>query len=202
MTSPARAPRPTPRRPSSAPKPSPRPDLRVAPQPSRRRRTKFWVFGSVLVVFGSLLASAIFYSVLVSGQLHLDSVDRRVEKERAELRRQQAGLADLQSPARIAKAAADRGMVPANPIYWLSPGTGAAPVATGPAAALAPTTTTPATTTPPATAPGATTQATTAPSRRAAAADATTGAGTRTTKATSPSTPTSTPSGSGGAAGR
>ena len=142
MTSPARAPRPTPRRDARhEAAPTRGRHLRVvepAPRPSLRRRRTGAVFCvATAVVFTSLMASAFFHGMLVSGQSHLDRVNADLEHQRAE-------LANLQSPARIAAEAAKLGMVPAAEQHWLSPsgqdevvtGTGNAdPATTDPATA-------------------------------------------------------------------
>ncbi len=148
MTSPLRAPQPQ-RAPEPRRSSHPKPYLRVAPEPYRRRRTAVAVAGVVVVVFGSLLASAVFQSALVSGQLRLDDVQRRTERTRLVVARDQVRLAELQSPARLEAAAARQGMVPATKSYAVGPGPDA-PVATGvsPAEAPADATTTTATTMP------------------------------------------------------
>lgn len=132
MTSPVRAPRPTPRRTEVAPLRDRRPDLRVVPPPVRARRTGAVVAVATVVVFASLLASALFHSVLVSGQLHLDAVDRQVQEEREDLRRDQLALAEAQSPERIAAEAAALGMTRPGQgeTTWLGP-EGGSPIATG-----------------------------------------------------------------------
>lgn len=129
MTSPLRA--PVPQRAPEPPRSShPKPYLRVAPEPNRRRRTAVAVASVVIVVFGSLLASAVFQSVLVRGQLHLDNVNRRTERTRLAVDRDRVQVARLQSPARLETAAAHLGMVPATRSFAVGPGPDA-PVATG-----------------------------------------------------------------------
>jgi hypothetical protein len=140
--SPLRAPRPAPSRPGSGrPEPrhtpqvtpvrSRRPDLRVV-EPSRRRlRTAPILCGAGVLVFAALLASAVFYSVLVSGQDNLDRMNTSISSEQAALQRAKLALARAQSPGRIAEAARQRGMVPADHQTWVTPNSGAAPVVTG-----------------------------------------------------------------------
>ncbi len=124
MTSPARAPRTAPRRPAARPAPAPaRPNLRVVGPPVRRPRAARWFVLSVVIVFGALLASAVVHSLLVSGQAHLDQVDQQVRVENERLAREQARLADYQSPERIAREAAKLGMVPATDQTWVSDAT-------------------------------------------------------------------------------
>ena len=126
MTSPARAPRTAPRRPAARPAPAPaRPNLRVVGPPVRRPRAARWFALSVVIVFGALLASAVVHSMLVSGQAHLDQVDQQVRVENERLAREQARLADYQSPERIAREAAKLGMVPATDQTWVSDATDA-----------------------------------------------------------------------------
>jgi hypothetical protein len=86
---------------------------------------------AVVLVFGSLMASAVFHGFLVSGQSHLDDLNRQLDNDRAELAREKLQLADLQSPERVADAAERLGMERSQRQRWLSPGTGADPVVTG-----------------------------------------------------------------------
>jgi len=139
MTSPVRAPRPTPRRaPQPAPVPS-RPHLRVVPPPAktslrpslRRRRTGAVLCVAMVIVFGSLMASAMFHGLLVSGQSDLDRLDQQIQDEKTGLAQDKLELANLQSPARIAEEAAKLGMVPADQVHWVTPGSTDAPVVTG-----------------------------------------------------------------------
>ena len=83
------------------------------------------------VVFGSLMASAMFHGLLVAGQSDLDRLDTQIQEETTALAQEKLELANLQSPARIAEAAKARGMVPAEQQHWITPGTGDAPVVTG-----------------------------------------------------------------------
>ena len=123
-TQPLRAPRPAPRRgPQPAPARARRPDLRVVAAPRRRPRTPAILAVTVVLVFGSLLASAVFHSILVSGQVHLDEVNTSISTEQTDLARAKLALAEAQSPERIASAAAALGMVPAPEQHWLSPTT-------------------------------------------------------------------------------
>lgn len=135
MTSAVRAPRPTPRRNGPAAAPSRaaarRPELYVVGAPRRRAHTGAILTVATLVVFGSLLASAVLHSLLVSGQAHLDDLNTRIRVEQDQLQREQLRLASYQSPERIAREASRLGMVPADRQTWISPGTGAEPVVTG-----------------------------------------------------------------------
>lgn len=131
MTSPARAARTAPRRvPASAP-PAPRPDLRVVPATTRRLRPGVVVALSAVIVFATLILSAVAHSFLVSGQAELDRMATEVRQEREGLEADRVVLAAHQSPQRIAEEAERLGMVPAETQTWISPGTGAAPVVVG-----------------------------------------------------------------------
>lgn len=140
MTSPVRAPRPTPRR-STLPQELPplprdrRSHLRVVPPPARpqrhQRRSGAVVVVAALLVFGSLLTSAVLHGLLVSGQATIDRLDADLQDGRTALAQEKLELANLQAPARIAAEAELLGMVPADGQHWLSPGTGDAPVITG-----------------------------------------------------------------------
>ena len=139
MTSPVRAPRPTPRR-VAQPEPAPRrPHLRVVPPPTRpavrpsvrRRRTRAVLVVAMAVVFGSLMASAMFHGLLVSGQSDLDRLDTQIQAEKSALAQEQLDVANLQSPARIAAEARKLGMVPADQQHWVTPGSTDEPVVTG-----------------------------------------------------------------------
>ncbi len=139
MTSPVRAPRPTPRR-IAQPEPAPRrPHLRVVPPPSkpslrpsvRRRRTGAVLAVAMVMVFGSLMASAMFHGLLVSGQSDLDRLDTQIQEEKTALAQEKLELANLQSPARIAEEARKLGMVPADQQHWVTPGSADPPVVTG-----------------------------------------------------------------------
>ena len=139
MTSPVRAPRPTPRGLPALPTPTARPDLRVVGDPVRRSRTGLSVALSVIVVFGALILVAMAHSLSVSGQAHLDQVNGQVRNERVLLQREQLRLANVESPARITSEALRIGMVPSEQQNWLSPGTDPSAVGTdGPAQAGTP----------------------------------------------------------------
>ena len=142
MTSPARAPRPTPRRQAVPARPV-RPDLRVVGPPVRRSRAGVGVIASALVVFVALFVAAVAHSLVVTSQVHLDRVGVKVRTEQELLQREKLRLATYQSPERITREAARLGMVPADEQNWLSPGAGSHAVVTGD---LASPTTTPDTT--------------------------------------------------------
>ena len=114
MTSPVRAlpatPRPV-REVARAPERRSVRHLEVVRSPARHRRTGALVALVVVVVFASLLAAALVHSQVVSGQAHLDKVERKIDLERDQLALDRQALADHQSPARIAEAASALGMV-------------------------------------------------------------------------------------------
>lgn len=134
MTSPVRAsrlssaaPAVSPRRPAAPGRiDAPRRDARdrhlavVAPA-SPRRRSGATVALAATIVFASMIAAGLMHSQVVSGQIHLDGVERQIEVERTGLAQDRLTLAGEQSPARIAEAATERGMVPSEGQRWLSP---------------------------------------------------------------------------------
>jgi hypothetical protein len=98
---------------------------------SRRARNVGVLSVAVVVVFGSLLASAVFHSMLVTGQAHLDDVNTEIRVEREALQRDQLRLASIQSPERIAREAVRLGMVKAERQTWINPGSDEPAVTTG-----------------------------------------------------------------------
>jgi hypothetical protein len=146
--------------------------LRVVRPRQRPARTGPVVAVALVVVFTSLLASAVFHSVLVSGQGKLDDLQGRVARARQDVAQERLALAEAQSPDKLAVAAQKLGLVVPQKQTWLATpgpnGTTPPPVVVdrGPApAAAAPTT---ATTTPAVTAGAA---GTTVPAGNATAAD-------------------------------
>lgn len=131
MTSPVSAPRSSARALPAGPKGRLRPDLHIVGPPTRRVRNGLLVGLVTTVVFAALFAGAVAHSLLVGGQVHLDQVGVDTRAARARLQTEQLTLAELQSPGRIAAAAGRLGMVPAQAQNWVSPGTGAASVASG-----------------------------------------------------------------------
>jgi len=79
---------------------------------------------AVGLMFGSLLTSAILHGFLASGQTDIDRLDVELQSERTELANEKLTLANLQSPDRIARAAARIGMVPAERQHWISAANG------------------------------------------------------------------------------
>ena len=64
------------------------------------------------LVFGSMLGLAVFHSVLVQGQLHIDRLDSQITTEQERETALRLQVAQLGAPARIIVAARDQGMVP------------------------------------------------------------------------------------------
>jgi type II secretory pathway pseudopilin PulG len=114
----------------------------------------------MVIVFGSLLASAMFHGLLVSGQSNIDRVDAQIQEERTALAQEKLELANLQSPARIAEEARKLGMVPAEQQHWVTPGSTDDPIITGTPAADADDTDADGSTTDPSTTTGSTTDST------------------------------------------
>lgn len=117
---PVRAPRPEPRR-------RPQEHLRTVERPVRPvRRLRPTIVGAlvVCVVFGALLAAAVFQSMLVTGQDHLDDTNRQIAAEERALQADRARLAAAQSPERLAVEAARLGMVEPTGRDWVQSGPG------------------------------------------------------------------------------
>ena len=115
---PVRAPRPAPRR-------RPQEHLRTVERPARRIRPAIVGALVVCVVLGALLAAAVFQSMLVTGQDHLDETNRRIAAEERALQTDRARLAAAQSPERLAVEAARLGMVEPAGRDWVQTGPGA-----------------------------------------------------------------------------
>ena len=135
------APSPAPER-ARVQRATPRPDLYVVeasrrssrtgdPGSYRRPRTTPIVVVAVVIVFGALMASAMFHSVLVTGQAQLDDLHQQTRVQTDQLQRDQLRLATYRSPARIASEAHRLGLVPADRQTWIDPGQADAPVTTG-----------------------------------------------------------------------
>jgi hypothetical protein len=66
---------------------------------------------AVLVVFGSLLVSAMVHSMLVSGQARIDDLGGQIRAERKALEDDRLRLAEASSPERLAAEAERIGLV-------------------------------------------------------------------------------------------
>lgn len=128
MTSTARAPRPTPRRPVQVETPPTRSHLRVVQPPERRNFSGAYrpaiVVVVIVVVFGALMASATLHGMLASGQADINNIQAETRQASGQLERERLELAHLRSPQRIAKAAESMGMVPSDTQHWVSAATG------------------------------------------------------------------------------
>lgn len=125
------APRPTPRsgaNGSAARVPRP---LQVVEPPKRRYPARAVAIAAVALVFGSMLTSAVFHSVLVSGQARIDELGRQITVAEKGLAQDRLELARLSSPGRIATEAERLGLVVADRQTWIRPGSGESPVVTG-----------------------------------------------------------------------
>ena len=115
ITAPAPAPRP---------RPAERPNhLRVV-APSERARRHLTPGMAVLLtaaLFATLLAVAVAHTVLVEGQVRLDSLDAQLVEEQARYQELRTEVAELESPARIVQAAQDMGMVTPVDLEYLQP---------------------------------------------------------------------------------
>lgn len=94
--------------------------LRVVRPRRRHVRTGSIVAAAMVVVFASLLASAVFHSVLVSGQGRLDDLQGRVARARQDVARERLALAEAQSPDKLAAAAQRLGLVIPQKQTWLA----------------------------------------------------------------------------------
>ena len=100
------------------------PELRVVERPVRRRPVGAVAAVAVIVVFGALMMNAIFHSVLVSGQAHLDKLNGQVTQQQSEDERLRLRLATLDSPERIVQAATAAGMEVPSEVHWVMPQSG------------------------------------------------------------------------------
>ena len=126
------APRPTPRSAPAVERAGRAPSaLRVVEAPPRRYPARAVAVVAVLLVFGSMLASAIFHSVLVSGQDRIDVLGRRITAAEKGLAQDRLELARMSSPERIATEAERLGLVVADRQTWIRPGSTDEPVVTG-----------------------------------------------------------------------
>ncbi len=112
------------------PAPSPRPGrverpnhLRVV-APAERVRRRLTPTAAVLLtaaLFATLLAVAIAQTVLVQGQVRLDSLDAQLTEEQARYQELRTTVAELESPTRIVDAAHQQGMVTPDDLIYLQP---------------------------------------------------------------------------------
>lgn len=95
--------------------------LRVVEAPARRGRRAALGFGVVAIVFGALLAAAVFQAMLVTGQNRLVETNREIAKVERSLQRHRAELAAAQAPASLAASAEAIGMVAPDGRDWVRP---------------------------------------------------------------------------------
>lgn len=130
----------------------PSPELRLVGAPGVGRRAgRAVLILAVVGMFAALLISAVFHSVLVSGQQRLDRLDQRVRTDQQRLADARLRVAMLSSPQRVVAAAQKQGMVVPDRVTWLTtppPVSSPAPAAAPPASLTPPGTTRPAASTP------------------------------------------------------
>lgn len=104
-----------------------RPDLRVVRSRTRARRPRRGVIvgGALVVVFGALLASAVFHALLAQGQQRLDHTDQKVSQAQDRYDRLRLELDRLSAPARIVNEAHRLGMVQPDSVQTVTPPPGA-----------------------------------------------------------------------------
>ena len=103
---------------------APRPDLHVVGPADRPliRRPRLFAAITVALVGCGLFGLVAFHVVLTQQQLRLDTLEQKVEQQRARYDRQRMQVATLESPERIVARAQERiGMVPPPEVTYLSP---------------------------------------------------------------------------------
>ncbi len=119
---PLRAPRPGVRRPTA---PAARPPLRLVDDArlrpaSRQRRARRLVVAAAVLVGASLLALAASHAMMVSTQVHLDDLERRVAEAQARHQALRLEVATLEAPDRVVSVAQERlGMAPPDTVTYL-----------------------------------------------------------------------------------
>ena len=99
-------------------------DLRVVER-RRRRRPVVVASTAVVSIFITLFAVAVFQTMLMQGQQHLDSVNRQVSTAEAYYDRLKLEVAKQEAPANVITRAKAMGMIVPDKITYLTP-TGAA----------------------------------------------------------------------------
>jgi cell division protein FtsL len=117
----ALAPQPAP---STRPRRVERPShLRVV-APAERVRRRLTPGAAVLLtaaLFATLLAVAVAQTVLVQGQVRLDSLDAQLTQEQTRYQELRKTVAELESPVRIVGSAHQQGMVTPDDLIYLQP---------------------------------------------------------------------------------
>ena len=135
---PLRAPGPGARRPTA---PSARPPLRLVDDARlrlaiRQRRARRLLVVAAVLVGASLLALAASHAMMISTQVRLDDLDRRVVEAQARHQALRLEVATLEAPDRVVSVAQERlGMAPPDAVTYLH---AAAPAAPTPEPAPAP----------------------------------------------------------------
>ncbi len=134
--------------------PAPAPDRRIAPRPApqveprhlrvvapaervRRRLTPATGVVLTALLFATLFAIAIAQTVLVQGQIRLDSLDDQLSVEQAQYQKLRTSVAEMESPARVVAAAQGLGMVAPDALVYLQPDAAKHTAGVGSAAATA-----------------------------------------------------------------
>jgi cell division protein FtsL len=141
----AAAAQPQPRR-QYRPAPAPRPALRLVTADESRRRaaTRLWTALATVSACAAVFAVVALHVLLSQGQMDLDRLHDRADREAAVNRTLRVQVAELESPNRVVAAARQRlGMVPPASIVYLPAATG--PLTGPPPAATAATATATAT---------------------------------------------------------
>jgi cell division protein FtsL len=80
---------------------------------------------SIGIVFGALLASAVFHALLAQGQQRLDRVDQQVTQAQQDYDRLRLNVDRLSAPERIVSEAERLGMVAPGKVQPITPAAGA-----------------------------------------------------------------------------
>lgn len=115
------------RRPATSPAPAPRATPRTVPplsvvRPAPRRRARLVTILVSVAVMASLFGLVASHVMLTQGQFRLESLRARAAAEQTRYERLRLQVAELESPARIVATAQERlGMVPPPTVTYLSP---------------------------------------------------------------------------------
>lgn len=94
---------------------------------ARRRRTKFLMTFTAIVVVVSLFALAALHALLAQGQERVDAINKKVGEEQADYQRLRRQVAELESPQRVVDEAIGRlGMTEPTNVDYLTPPEGLA----------------------------------------------------------------------------
>lgn len=104
-----------------APGDAPAPDLRVVERRRRRRRPAVVATVAVVSVFSLLFALAVFQTMLVEGQQHLDRVTRELADAERAFERMRLEVARQEAPENVMARAQALGMVVPDKVTYLTP---------------------------------------------------------------------------------